>query len=431
MKNQYFHSFTISILCLVFGTNSFSLSHQVTPSETCIIKYFEAPAGVCEVTEGLKVIGTFDENRPTTIFTHEWIPSYELGVPDFVNAEGWHEAGFNTLIFYFIRDSFDIGDGETCRISPAKAPIIGRIKTSCPKAAEQRVWKQGGISDRFVAAYKDFFADKVDYKKELRLVGHSLSAQIVTAAAYSIYLQQDIKVKPARVDLLDPYIGDNSFGTGDLNETLTKAYPSQILKGSECKPNQKPNTYCAVENALLSLKASDVAITIYGSASAAFFARNLRKNFHYQEFHQDWLCRKSTFADRPRCLLPTYSNVTAKHFFPLFSYFWSINEDIPKDGLSAKTPTKLLVGGKSYRKQKPGTDWCNLPKGIPFWKEGGVDHVFGIGRYDGEIGRGYQDSVDSQVDLAERLTDYLGFDYGQAEQCAAALSLANDVYVAE
>ena len=400
------------------------------PSQTCIIKGLEAPAGVCDLEEGLYVVGEFEKSRPTIVYIHGWIPSYEIGVPDFVNAEGWQQAGFNTVIFRFIEDAFDLGEGETCDIIKDNVSILNPATTSCPRYAEQRVWEKGGISDRFVENYREFFADYPDYQKEVRFVGHSLGAQLVAATAFAIHNEPSIESKPARVELIDPYIGNSAFGTGNITVTPSDYYPFELVPGTKCQDNEIMTSYCAVENSLLSIKNKGVGVAVYGSVSSAFFGYDLRNNFHYQEYHHDWLCGKDLFSDRFQCLNPTfsYSDATAKHFFPLFSYFWSIDETLPKNGISAKTPTTGLVFTKSYRKQKPNENWCNLENGVLFWKQEGLDHVFGISRYAGEIGRGYQDTTDNMEDFTSRLVNFLEFSRANAQQCALAISFSNDEY---
>ncbi|NRA67134.1 MAG: hypothetical protein HRU19_21810 [Pseudobacteriovorax sp.] len=412
-------------LSLVYGNSLI----DAVPTETCFIKGLEAPAGVCDLGEGLYVIGEFSAEKPTIIFIHGWIPTYELGVPDFVNAQGWQQEGFNTVIYRFIEDAFDEGEGETCRAVPGSVPVLGGVlQTSCPKFAEQRVWNAGGITDRFVDNYKTFFSDKPDYDKEIRFVGHSLGAQLVASTAFAVHKEPTISVKPKRVELIDPYVGDEAFGTGLIRGALSPYYPTEILENSECLDAEVRTVYCAVENCLLWLKSRRVGIAIYGSVSSQFFSYDLRDNFNYQEFSNNWLCSKSLFGDSPQCLAPSFSVVTAKHFFPLFSYFWSINEAIPENGISARTPTENLITQKIYRKQRSKGNWCNLERSIPFWEEGGLNHVFGISRYDGSIGRGYQDTTDSIDDFAERLVKYLGFNRNDAIQCGKAISLSNDTF---
>ena len=119
---------------------------------------------------------------------------------------------------------------------------------------------------------------------------------------------------------------------------------------------------------------------------------------------------------------------TAQHFFPLLSYFWSINESIPQNGYSAKTPTNIYLESPRWLRQNNQGNWCNLQNGYIFWKKGGLDHVFGSARYLNDLNDGYQQIAANANDLSQRLQDNFGFSQSNADQCAAAISWENDSF---
>ncbi|NRA63345.1 MAG: hypothetical protein HRU19_02610 [Pseudobacteriovorax sp.] len=280
-------------------------------------------------------------------------------------------------------------------------------------------------------AYQSFFSQHPSYDEEIRIVGHSLGAQVASYATYRLHTESFTGPKPARLELIDPFIGTDIADTGVLPTNLNYVIPApQYNPGSICGNYNNDTVYCVIENSLTILKDQhDVGIAIYGAASAGAFAYDLRKYFHYQSFSSNWLCSEFFWSGNPVCTVRNFSVFTAQHFFPLLSYFWSIDEAGPVGGYNANTATATFLGPNKWLRQKEKGNFCNLQHGYKFWEEGGLDHVFGVSRYpDSGFNDGYQVIAWSKEEFARRLSANLGFSSWHANQCAKAISFENDTF---
>lgn len=404
---------------------------RLSLNEECSIKGIPAPSGSCEAPDGLINIGGFNPKQPSIIFAHGWIPEYEMGVPDFPNAEGWQNAGFNTFIFRFLNKASDSGEGAVCVVGGEWFSIFETVEFDCPKDAEARVWAQNGSGSDLVNAYRSFFDQYPNYQAEIRLVGHGLGAQLTTYLSFLLHRDNYPGPKPQRLELIDPYIGTAIGDAGKLPaEPDYPVPPIADRSGSSCKWFNNESIYCVMENSLALLDDKyDVGIAIYGSVSAGMFASDLKKFFHYQSFSANWLCSQFLLSNRPACTVRNLSVLNAQHFFPLLSYFWSIDEVMPRGGYSARTPTITFRGSAKFLKQSDAGNYCNLENGYKLWEEGGLAHVFGATRYsDSGMNNGYQLTTWSQIEFKRRMQSQLGFSSSTARQCASAISWENDFF---
>ena len=141
-----------------------------------------------KVPEGLTVTGDgkIRQDRNTIIFVHGW--SYDGKAEPFHMPKLWNEQGFNTLIYRWHRGSFD--------------------RSAIPVIAQERVWTYAGEN-----LYQDYIqklgpALSSNYKKEIRVVGHSLGTQM---GAYLIYRLQRSRypLMVKRFDMIDPVVGED------------------------------------------------------------------------------------------------------------------------------------------------------------------------------------------------------------------------------
>lgn len=368
-----------------------------------------------ESSQGLSAIDGFDPARPTALYIHGWLRS-SVSTPDFPNQRGWRTEGFNTLIFRWHRDAVDQGD--LC--------MLFQVPFQCPRVSELRIWGDDTfIGERLVAQYEEFFAGHPGYAEEVRVVGHSLGAELATYLTYRLAAEHH-PVTPARLELLDPFIGSDLVASGGQlpDDAVYPVPPDRVDASSRCQSHLAANIYCVMENSLYALiRDHGVAVVDYSSVTGGATARDLRLFMNYQAFNDHWMCGKSPFGSDARCLVRNEKVIALQHVAPVGAYFWSIEETAqPRNGFSARTPTAALRGEPRYLRQDPFGQDCNLGRKATLTDLGNL--LFGD-LPDGEvIPFSY-----GMADLSAWLQTWHEISEAAADQCAEALSFSNDEYL--
>lgn len=346
--------------------------------------------------EGLSLVGSWKPGAPTAVYVHGWAIDGKPAA--FLNAGGWHEEGFNTLIFRWTKDATDNGE---CR-------LWGAVPFACPAAAQARIWNsREAAGARFVSEWKRFFGN-MDAPGEVRLIGHSLGTQMATYLAWTLHAERWQGPQPARIDLLDPYVTSAALtGGGVLPEDSAFSVPPVREKTASCNEGNTRLAYCVIENAMRSLRDErGTAVTVYGTSFAPTYARDLLRHFNSVLLNKEWTCPPAgagaaCAGERER------GREGAQHVLILPAYFWSIREAVRGDGVfTARTPTVNLHGKVHFVKGNSGA--------CPAQDERQMLAVM-AGAFHPEVG-----SRDELTGFLRRL----GFSAEAAERCSGEVSFA-------
>jgi hypothetical protein len=159
----------------------------------------------------------FDPARPTVIYIHGWEmnttadhfrESFYLkpGYPDvpehFNTANAWIDAGWNIGIFYWNQFSDDTSpDYAEAKIYTEDGPVGMRWRKYSGDFAPG---PSESVGELFYQAYVSAFAGSPGEQPRIRLVGHSLGAQLAVYGAHVISERQP-DLLPERISLLDPH----------------------------------------------------------------------------------------------------------------------------------------------------------------------------------------------------------------------------------
>jgi hypothetical protein len=137
------------------------------------------------IPEGLTAIGDVDPHRKTMIYFHGW--TQDGAAETLFFPEKWHEAGYNTFIFRWHRDSYEVG-------------LI-------PLEAEQRIYKQ--VGERAIREILRLqLSLGADYDQEVVFVAHSLGTGLLLYVDL-ILSQFKHPLAPDRIDILDPFVSSS------------------------------------------------------------------------------------------------------------------------------------------------------------------------------------------------------------------------------
>lgn len=263
-----------------------------------------------EVPEGFYLCGQFDLNAPTMIFVPGWSRAGEakgIILPELV-----HNANLNIIIFRNHIDTFDLS-----------VP---------PHNAERRIYKHS--VKKFVSSWTKLgqFLEansSTPYQQEIRIIGHSLGAQVASASLYQLTKHNPASLPlPARLDILDIYLG----------RTISGAFFSEQFNEFE--------SFTSIRSAwvemLKTMKEAGIAITSFQSLTA-FMNPDLCGLINVQNLSASWI----TAADYP------WNSISRKHtgivgyyvdsFRTGFGYERHPDSDQPLEiGISARTPTSAL-----------------------------------------------------------------------------------------
>jgi hypothetical protein len=367
--------------------------------------------------DGLRILDSFDPNKPTIIFVHGWVRD-KNNMSMFVNASGWQGAGFNTMIYRWHHDGYEVKD---CSYSG--------IIYECAEEAQLNIYGNGAhAGEEFVNDYKAHFSQYPSYSQEVRVVGHSLGTQMAVYLTYKINsdVMNDVNniAKPTRLELIDPFILPDNLGDTDLPADSQLSLPYDYLPDGHCDVSNRYNIYCIVENAVYALAFNHgVKITTYGSFISGLLNYNLRYITNYQGLNAGFMCAKSWWGNYAECgsgnLLKNMNVIEAEHALPLLSYMWSISEpNQPSGGKSAAKDTSGINMPK-WKTQRADGQYCNIPSGKSLLDVTDVARGFHV--------TPHIKPPKNKGKLVQYLED-IGWPTEEAEQCAEAISLENDVY---
>ena len=214
------------------------------------------PEGLCVVNmQGqCATAGVLDRKKPTVIYIHGWTQSGET--EGFVAAAKW-ATKFNVMLFRWHRRSFD--------------------KNIVPIDAEVRIWAKSNRGEAaFVSAameYKRMAATLgAGYNQEVRLVGHSLGAQLAVALVNKL-VEENVSLLPNRLELLDPaVIGAQAFEKKPIFPATTQI-SNQTITATEAFHTalSNINIYGALpKTGLAANKLQRTGIVAYISATGLF-----------------------------------------------------------------------------------------------------------------------------------------------------------------
>jgi hypothetical protein len=328
--------------------------------------------------EGLKLIsGDFDPNKPTVIFIHGWMGKVPkgttVGFPDMWRDQA-KAAGFNVGVFSWHNLASD--DGKNC----LGEEYLDSKKVNSPCHAAYSMFQKGGASDLFLSQYEKsgYFSDS--YKKEVRLVGHSLGTQLALFSAYRFYHHPTFErgfARPTRVDLIDPafavftskkglgrhlsgMIPDEHFLPDDYQKSVVREFVhgsdcdnTAIIKLNDIFSTSRSSQYCQLEGMAYDLvKKQKVAVVDFSSIVGGISSEDLYKVTAYQAF--------SSKAFQ--------GSQASRHGTPLVSYWFSFAPGDPEGGFDASTDTSILldiatrqIGGEQLStRQTEGFDTITL-----------------------------------------------------------------------
>lgn len=163
------------------------------------------------VPEGLTAIGDVDPHRKTMIYFHGW--TQDGAAETLFFPEKWHEAGYNTFIFRWHRDSYEKG-------------LI-------PLEAEQRIYKR--VGERAIREILRLqLSLGAHYDQEVVFVAHSLGTGL---SLYVDLVLSQFKhpLAPDRLDILDPFVSssylpaDSPLFAHPDNQGKTSVYLREML----------------------------------------------------------------------------------------------------------------------------------------------------------------------------------------------------------
>lgn len=162
------------------------------------------------------ISSAFDPMKPTAIFVHGLQTDYVVDDLRFlINDDlktpyvyAWLANGFNVGVFEWT--AFADEALQDFELAEDKIHTTGgfgkmRYRTRGQKRAKvQFSTSDMTVTDHLVAAFRAHYpTGMTSYNPEIRLVGHSLGAQLVTVAAYTMYSRDNDNIKPNRVEMLD------------------------------------------------------------------------------------------------------------------------------------------------------------------------------------------------------------------------------------
>ena len=248
--------------------------------------------------EGLYVVGHFDPARPTIIYVHGWVPHGEAPIAP--NLEGWQGAGFNTA---FMR--WHVAATDSAAGCPGGGGFFGIPNTPCN--AEARVFGARGsqpaahhAGERFVEGYKQLFGAHAR-AGEVRVVAHSLGAQMATYLTYRLHHEGWNGPKPNRIDLLDPFASPANPGTPHPAYVIPQ---DQAVGGGSCGSGNRGTGYCRLENMLQWLRDRGVGTLVVRGQISSRFTNDLHYVSPVVEMPSDWV--SSNAVTRHGAVIPWY-----------------------------------------------------------------------------------------------------------------------------
>lgn len=263
-----------------------------------------------KVPEGLMLVDP--TGRPTSelrcdtntvIFVHGWTQTGQA--TNFAMPEKWRAQGWNTFMFRWHRDSYDTGvipiaaSKRTPAVAHKLAVLISELRT-----------RLGGSA----------------YTGEIRLVGHSLGALVVSYAGNEAFVAAERG--PRRIELLDP------------------AYLIDVTPDDDqaAHADEDPR-YSELGSILLGLARRDVRVVTYNSIVAKLFGQNdTWKVLNRQVMSNEWLGPLSV-VDKHNMMIPYYFGSIARP--PPLTTFGAF-------AFSASLPTTSIPRDAAKYSQKSG-----------------------------------------------------------------------------
>ena len=188
------------------------------------------------IPEGLTAIGEVIPNRKTMIYFHGWTRDGKAEEFDAEFAQKWNEAGYNTFIFRWHRDSYE--------------------SAAIPLDAEQRIYNR--VGER---AIREILRLQLslgqDYDQEVVFVAHSLGTGLLLYADM-VLSQVRHPLTPDRIDILDPFVSSSYIFSSDSPlfshpslEGQTSAYIKEMLGNHARLRNSLDNVPVSVYSSLV------------------------------------------------------------------------------------------------------------------------------------------------------------------------------------
>ena len=200
------------------------------------------------IAEGLTAIGEVDPNRKTMIYFHGWTRDGATESLDFPQntidgeaelfdfSQKWNDAGYNTFIFRWHRDSYELA--------------------AIPLEAEQRIYSR--VGER---AIREILRLQLslgqDYDQEVVFVAHSLGTGLLLYADI-VLSQVRHPLTPDRIDILDPFVSSSYIYSSNSPlfshpslEGNTSAYIKEMLGNHARLRNSLDNVPVSVYSSLI------------------------------------------------------------------------------------------------------------------------------------------------------------------------------------
>lgn len=190
----------------------------------------------CQQTELAN--GFFDPNKPTIIFIHGWQPDTVKNKDRFdfcysySNGQGTMSTpmnvltawkGYNIAVFYwnqFADDTLYAAEAKIYSTQGSHGMSWKYLDNSgvthdCQSGDLGCVMPKESVTDMAFDAYSTALPQT--YTQELRIVGHSLGAQIAIQLTQRVMLRAPLLAQPTRLVLLDPYFSQDGYETAQNN----------------------------------------------------------------------------------------------------------------------------------------------------------------------------------------------------------------------
>jgi hypothetical protein len=261
----------------------------------------------------------FSLERPTVLYLHSGVGTKKFDAT-FPNYHKWNKKGFNTLYFDWRKSAYE---EAPCRYF--------QPSVECIDTAEKKIWGNGSyVGEKLLAAYMKYFGARRYYKKEVRVVGHGLGAQLGVYLTFMLHDSNwNIGVLPKRLELLDLYVSTEIFrvkGVLPLDSSYRVPW-DQDVPDSDCNEKNIFDLSCIIENSLYVLfHKYKVGIAAYSHVLGKATASSLRNFINYREFKSHEFCDRGLFGLSSDCKVKKFQAANevfnVEHLIPVYYYFF-------------------------------------------------------------------------------------------------------------